>query len=124
MNWNRVYDLVKKIPRGRVMTYGQVAKALRLAGGARTAGRAMAGCSSGQGVPWHRVVGAGGRLLIREPYASLQRKLLESEGVSVAEKRITDFRGFEWRPGKTRLGKSQGKKKRPSTKHRQLGGFK
>ena len=30
MNWNRVYDLVKKIPRGRVMTYGQVAKALRL----------------------------------------------------------------------------------------------
>ena len=32
MNWNRVYDLVKKIPRGRVMTYGQVAKALRLAG--------------------------------------------------------------------------------------------
>jgi methylated-DNA-protein-cysteine methyltransferase-like protein len=124
MNWNRVYDLVKKIPRGRVMTYGQVAKALRLAGGARTAGRAMAASPSGGGVPWHRVVGAGGRLLIREPYASLQRKLLESEGVSVAEKRITDFRGFEWRSGKTGLGKSPGKKKRPPTKHRQLGGFK
>lgn len=59
MNWNSVYALVKKIPRGRAMTYGQVAKALRLAGGARTAGRAMAACPSGSGVPWHRVVGAG-----------------------------------------------------------------
>src|SRR5580692_9039704 len=97
MNWNRVYDLVKKIPRGRAMTYGQVAKALRLAGGARTAGRAMAACPSGKGVPWHRVVGAGGRLLIREPHASLQRKLLETEGVSVAEKRIQNFRKFEWK---------------------------
>ena len=114
MNWKTVYDLVKKIPRGRVTTYGQIAKALRLPGGARTAGRAMAGCPSGQGVPWHRVVGAGGKLLIREPHASLQRKLLESEGVSVAEKRIQDFRTSEWSPGKTRLRKPPAKKRRPS----------
>jgi methylated-DNA-protein-cysteine methyltransferase-like protein len=99
-NWNSVYALVKKIPRGRVLTYGQVAKALRLPGGARTAGRAMAACPSGQGVPWHRVVGAGGRLLIREPHASLQRKLLETEGMAVAEKRILNFREFEWNPRK------------------------
>ncbi len=106
MNWNSVYALVKKIPRGRAMTYGQVAKALRLAGGARTAGRAMAACPSGSGVPWHRVVGAGGKLLIREPQASLQRKLLETEGVTVTEKRIQDFRKFEWKPGKRRGGPS------------------
>lgn len=98
MNWNRVYILVKKIPRGRVITYGQLAKALRLPGGARTAGRAMAASPSGRGVPWHRVVGAGGRLLIREPYASLQRKLLESEGLALTEKRILDFKEHEWRP--------------------------
>lgn len=102
MNWNRVYALVKRIPRGRVMTYGQLAKALRLPGGARTAGRAMAASPTGRGVPWHRVVGAGGRLLIREPYASLQRKLLESEGLRLAEKRILDFREYEWNPGKAR----------------------
>ena len=114
MNWKRVYDLVKKIPRGRVTTYGQVAKALRLPGGARTAGRAMAGCPRGQGVPWHRVVGAGGKLLIREPYASLQRKLLESEGVNVAEKRIQVFRTYVWSPGKTSLRKPPLKKTRPS----------
>jgi methylated-DNA-protein-cysteine methyltransferase-like protein len=70
------------------MTYGQLARALRLRGGARTAGRAMAGCPSGRGIPWHRVVGAGGRILIREPHASLQRKLLESEGVRFVERRI------------------------------------
>jgi methylated-DNA-protein-cysteine methyltransferase related protein len=111
MNWKPVYDLVKKIPRGRVMTYGQVAKALRLPGGARTAGRAMSASPSGQGVPWHRVVGAGGRLLIREPHASLQRRLLETEGLALAEKRILDFGSYEWSPGKSRRRGSQKKKK-------------
>jgi methylated-DNA-protein-cysteine methyltransferase-like protein len=101
LNWNFVYLLVRKIPRGRVMTYGAVARVLKLSGGARSAGRAMAACSSGKAIPWHRVVGAGGRLLIREPYASLQRKLLESEGVRVLEKRIEDFPARQWRPGKT-----------------------
>ena len=112
MNWNPIYALVKKIPRGQVMTYGGLAKALRLRGGARTAGRAMAASPSGQGVPWHRVVGAGGRLLIREPHASLQRKLLESEGLKLAEKRILDFRNYEWRPGKAgSRGLGRGKKR-------------
>src|ERR1700737_3667400 len=88
MNWNSVYKLVKKIPRGRVTTYGGIARALKLRGGARAAGRAMAACPSGRGIPWHRVVGADGRLLLREPYASLQRKLLESEGVQATENRV------------------------------------
>src|SRR5262249_7474704 len=95
MSWNPVYKLVKQIPRGRVLTYGAVARALRLPGGARTAGRAMAGCPSGKGIPWHRVVGAGGKLLIREPYASLQRKLLESEGVQMTEHRVS-MKLHEW----------------------------
>jgi methylated-DNA-protein-cysteine methyltransferase related protein len=106
MNWNSVYALVKKIPRGRVITYGRLAKALRLSGGARTAGRAMAACPNGKGVPWHRVVGAGGKLLIREPYATLQCKLLESEGLTLAEKRILNFSNYSWDLKKTRLWKS------------------
>lgn len=112
MNWNPVYALVKKIPRGRVLTYGGVARALRLPGGARTAGRAMAACPSGRGIPWHRVVGAGGRLLIREPYASLQRKLLETEGLELAEKRILNFKAREWNSAKShRKGKQSAKKR-------------
>ena len=83
MSWHPVYALVKKIPRGRVATYGEIAKALRLRGGARAVGYAMASCPAEQGIPWHRVVGAGGRLLISEPHASLQRRLLESEGVTI-----------------------------------------
>jgi methylated-DNA-protein-cysteine methyltransferase related protein len=93
--WTRVFRLVKQIPRGRVLTYGNVAKALRLPGGARTAGRAMAATPSGKGIPWHRVVGAGGKLLIREPYASLQRKLLESENVRMSERRV-DMKRHSW----------------------------
>jgi len=88
MSWDAVYRLVKQIPRGRVLTYGDVARTLRLRGGARAAGHAMAATPSGKGIPWHRVVGAGGKLLIREPYASLQRKLLESEKVAMTERRV------------------------------------
>src|SRR5262245_25747857 len=71
--WDPVYRLVKQIPRGRVLTYGGVAKALRLRGGARSAGRAMGATPRGKGIPWHRVLGANGKILIREPYASLQK---------------------------------------------------
>lgn len=96
-----VYRLVKRIPRARVMTYGELARALKLRGGARTAGRAMAACPSGRGIPWHRVLGAGGRILIREPHASLQRKLLESEGVRFIERRV-DLRRHQWKIAKRR----------------------
>jgi len=100
MNWNSLYKLVKKIPRGRVTTYGAIARATKLPGDARTVGRAMAACPSGQGIPWHRVVGAGGALLLREPNVSLQRKLLESEGLQISEKRIVNFEQCQWTPGK------------------------
>ncbi|MGB8472998.1 MAG: MGMT family protein [Candidatus Acidiferrum sp.] len=88
MSFDPVYKLVKQIPRGRVLTYGGLAKALHLRGGARTAGRAMGATPRGKGIPWHRVLGANGKILIREPYASLQKKLLESEGVPIVEFRV------------------------------------
>lgn len=108
MSWARVYDLVKQIPRGRVLTYGQLGKLLALRGGARAAGRAMAASPSGQGIPWHRVIGAGGRILLREPHASLQQRLLESEGVRVVERRV-DLSKHLWaarRPGSAKPGKA------------------
>jgi len=99
MSWKAVHRLVKKVPRGRVLTYGQLARALHLRGGARTAGRALAACPAGRGIPWHRVVGAGGRILVREPYASLQRKLLESEGVRLGVNLQVDMSRHNWVPG-------------------------
>lgn len=96
MSWDAVYRLVQRIPRGKVLTYGMVAKVLHLPGGARSAGRAMAATPSGKGIPWHRVLGERGKILIREPYASLQRKLLESEGVAILESRV-DLKRHLWK---------------------------
>ena len=122
--WERIYDAVKRIPRGRVITYGQLAKMLRVPGGARTVGFAMAGTPSGQGIPWHRVVGAGGRLLPREPYASKQRMLLETEGTQFAGMRV-DLRAHLWTPpGKPsrrrRTSKNSRRSKPNSRKHRSV----
>ena len=100
-SWDHVYELVKQIPRGRVLSYGALAKILRLPGGARTAGRAMAATPSGRGIPWHRVLAANGKIVIREPYSSLQRKLLESEGVAVIESRVK-MKHFLWTPPRKR----------------------
>ena len=96
-SWDPVYRLVKQIPRGRVLSYGALARILRLRGGARSAGRAMAATPSGKGIPWHRVLGEGGKILVREPYASLQKKLLESEGVAVIESRV-NLKQHLWKP--------------------------
>jgi methylated-DNA-protein-cysteine methyltransferase-like protein len=102
MSWDRVYRLVKKIPRGRVTTYGEIAKALRLPGGARAAGYAMAACPSGQGIPWHRVIAANGRISIPEPHGSLQRRLLAAEGVDTRLRSI-DLGRYRWKIPRKRL---------------------
>jgi len=99
--WTMVHHLVKRIPKGRVISYGQLARATKLPGGARAAGYAMAACPQGQGIPWHRVVGAGGRILLGEPRGALQRRLLESEGVEFRGQRL-DLEGRAWTPPKAR----------------------
>lgn len=109
MSWDPVYCLVKTIPRGRVTTYGELARKLRFRGGARAIGYAMAACPSGHGIPWHRVVGAGGRLIIGEPYGSLQRRLLETEGVMIPGTRI-DMRHYAWVPKKKSAARKRAKK--------------
>lgn len=111
MSWDPVYKLVKQIPRGRVLTYGGLARALRLRGGARAAGRAMGATPKGKGIPWHRVLGANGKILIREPYGSLQKKLLESEGIPVIESRI-NVKKHLWIPPKKKRVRT---KPRPSS---------
>ena len=110
MSWDPVYRLVKRIPRGRVTTYGAVARALRLPGGARAVGYAMAACPNGRGIPWHRVIGAGGRTRMPEPHASLQRKLLASEGVAVDGAKI-NMKLYGWAPKKQRSASHDSKRK-------------
>jgi methylated-DNA-protein-cysteine methyltransferase related protein len=71
----------------------------------------MAATPSGKGIPWHRVIGERGKILIREPYASLQRKLLESEGVKITESRV-DLKRHLWKPLKKSVLKHGTSKKR------------
>jgi methylated-DNA-protein-cysteine methyltransferase related protein len=97
LTWEAVFALLKRVPKGRVITYGQLARAAKLRGGARVAGYAMAACPKDRGIPWHRVVGTGGRILLGEPRASLQRRLLESEGIEFRGGRL-ELKGREWVP--------------------------
>lgn len=81
--YDRIYAVVRRIPKGRVATYGQVASLAGLPGRARQVGYAMYALPRGTRVPWQRVINAQGRVsLRRSPGAELtQRALLEREGV-------------------------------------------
>ena len=96
----RIHAVVRRIPRGRVASYGQVARVAGLASHARLVGYAMAALPDATSVPWHRVVNAQGRVSRRTTRGadSLQRALLEREGVRFdAQGRIALAR-FGWRP--------------------------
>lgn len=82
--YDRIYEVVRRIPRGRVATYGQVAREAGLGGQARLAGYALHNLPEGSDVPWHRVVNARGRIALDDSRggASIQRALLEAEGVT------------------------------------------
>lgn len=87
----RVYAAVRAIPRGRVLTYGQVARLVGVSRGARAVGWALRALPAGSEarVPWHRVVGAGGRISPRAGLGPLlQRRRLRSEGVRFREGRV------------------------------------
>jgi methylated-DNA-protein-cysteine methyltransferase related protein len=74
-----IRDTIRKIPRGKVSTYGEVARAAGFPGAARQVVWALRGAS--RGLPWHRVVGAGGKISLPGENGLEQRFRLESEGV-------------------------------------------
>jgi len=88
----RVFAVVRRVPRGRVTTYGDVGKAIGLATIARHVGYALAALSEAHGdVPWHRVVDGRGRIASR-PGDSRQRALLAAEGVELSgDGRVVGF---------------------------------
>jgi methylated-DNA-protein-cysteine methyltransferase related protein len=83
-----VYALVRRVPRGQVVTYGQVAALLRRPRAARAVGGAMRQCPDG--VPWHRVVNAQGGISRRRVSSGMltQRIRLEQEGVRLRRGRV------------------------------------
>lgn len=96
--------MVRRIPRGRVATYGQVARLANLPGHARLVGYALAALDDRSRVPWHRVVNARGRISPRReegPECVLQRLRLEREGVVFNSRGEIRLEIFRWRPRPT-----------------------
>ena len=103
--YRRIYAAVKKIPKGKVATYGQIAQLAGMARAARQVGYALHALPHGSCVPWHRVVNHQGRISTRSSggHDQWQRVLLEEEGVEFdTVDRIALVR-FQWRPEVQRL---------------------
>jgi methylated-DNA-protein-cysteine methyltransferase-like protein len=97
-SYARIYAIVRRIPRGRVASYGQVARMAGLPGRARQVGYAMYALPNGSKVPWHRVINARGTVSRRRvPGAELtQRMLLEKEGVRFGAGGRIPLERFGW----------------------------
>ncbi|HYL31183.1 MAG TPA: MGMT family protein [Gemmatimonadales bacterium] len=96
----RLYAVVRRIPRGRVATYGQVAALAGLPGHARQVGYALHALPRGTRLPWHRVINAKGEVSRRRrPGDELsQRLLLEREGVRFDARGRVALARLRWRP--------------------------
>lgn len=98
--YERIYAVVHRIPRGRVATYGQVARLAGIPGHARQVGYALHAMATERAVPWHRVLNARGEVSARsEPGGdSAQRAFLEREGVVFDHGGRVDLERYQWRP--------------------------
>jgi methylated-DNA-protein-cysteine methyltransferase-like protein len=94
----RIEQTVRAIPPGKVSTYGGVARAAGFPGAAR---RVAAALRRGFGLPWQRVLGAGGQIKLTGDSAIEQRLRLEAEGVRFRGRRV-DMRAHEWKFGRAK----------------------
>ena len=97
-HYDRIYAIVKRIPRGRVATYGQVATLAGLDGHARQVGYALHSLPDRSDVPWHRVINARGEVSPRTSGDSheLQRMLLEEEGIVFSPDGRVALKTYRW----------------------------
>lgn len=98
--YQRIYQVVRRIPRGRVATYGQVAELAGLPGRARQVGYALHALPGEARVPWQRVVNSQGEISLRSGSDDdrLQRLLLREEGVRFDRRGRIDLARYGWRP--------------------------
>ena len=98
--WNRIYAVVRRVPRGRVTTYGQIATLAGLKGHARQVGYALHALPDGSSVPWHRVINAQGKVSPRaDPdYMTIQQRLLEAEGIEIGRGDRISLKRYGWKP--------------------------
>jgi len=115
--FERIYKLVLRIPPGRVMTYGQIARILEDRYSPRLVGWAMhATPHDERNIPWHRVINSRGSISTDRviPYAQgLQRSLLEAEGVVFNDRGSCDLSDYQWSPRSGKFKAITVKRSRP-----------
>ena len=99
--YTAIYRVIRRIPRGRVATYGQVAELAGIPRGGRVAGAALKVSASIARLPWQRVIGKAGptrgRIAIHDPVgAAIQRRILEQEGVVIGETGLVALDEYGW----------------------------
>ena len=100
--FDKVYDVARQIPYGRVTSYGAIAKYLGAARSARMVGWAMNASGKDDTIPAHRVVNRNGLLSGKHHFqgTNLMQQLLESEGVAVKDNKVENFDAVFWNPAK------------------------
>lgn len=100
LTYRRIYAVVRRIPRGRVATYGQIADLAGIPGHARQVGYALHALEDGSSIPWHRVVNARGTISARTDRENepLQHILLEQEGIAFDVNGRLNLGKYRWRP--------------------------
>ncbi len=98
--YQRVYSMVKQIPKGKVMTYGQIAHLLGSPHAARAVGYALSNLPPASSVPWQRVVNSKGAISIRHPFfgRSYQKQLLEEENIRFNANDQLDLDCYRYHP--------------------------
>jgi len=95
----RVKDVIKKVPKGKVATYGQIAALAGNTRAARQVVRILHSSSEKDKLPWHRIVNRQGRIALKPGYGyEIQRELLRQEGVRFDENDTIDFDRYLWSP--------------------------
>lgn len=103
--WPRFYEVVRRVPEGRVTSYGAVARGAGLPGYARQVGYALAALPDETDVPWQRVVNARGEVSARRggrSHEHIQRAILETEGVTFDARGRIDMDVHGWEPDASR----------------------
>ncbi len=94
----RVVDVIKSVPRGKVATYGRLAAMAGSPRGARQVVRVLHTLWEKEKLPWHRVINAKGTISLTGAGFDEQKALLEAEGVAVDREGRIDLKKYEWRP--------------------------
>lgn len=95
--YTRIYAVIRRIPPGKVATYGQVARLARIPNGARQVGYALHAAGEWRNLPWHRVLNAKGVISLRGDSAITQRLKLAREGVRFGGGGRIDLKVFGWK---------------------------